>query len=329
MTTMFPWWFRKTVAISLGLFGMLSAVLLALIAVPVSHPPALASISGAVARADFSGLPSLSRFQARDGTELAFRRYPPRIDGIDRVAVIVHGSSGGSRSMHTLASAVAAQGVEAVAIDVRGHGASGTRGDIGYLGQLEDDMSDLVRQIRTTRPTAAIALIGFSSGGGFALRVAASPVRELFSRTVLLAPYLGNDAPSSRPSSGGWASADVPRIVGLLALRSLGLTCCESLPAIAFAVPPNSERALTGTYSFRLLVNFGIFRDYRKSFAATAGPVKIYAGADDELMFADKYAGMVQDFPRVAVKVLDGLNHMGLIYDANAAAMIAEDVATR
>jgi pimeloyl-ACP methyl ester carboxylesterase len=328
MTTLLPWWFRKTVAISLGLFGLLSVVLLVLIAVPVSHPPALASVSGGP-RTDLSDLPSLSRFQARDGTELAFRHYQPRVDGIDRVAVIVHGSSGGSRSMHTLARAVAAQGVEAFAIDVRGHGASGTRGDIGYLGQLEDDMSDLVRQIRTTRPSAAIVLIGFSSGGGFALRVAASPVRELFSRTVLLSPYLGNDAPSSRPSSGGWASADVPRIVGLLALRSVGLTCCESLPAIAFAVPPNSEKAQTGTYSFRLLVNFGIFRDYRRSFAATAGPVSIYAGADDELMFADKYAGMVQDFPRVGVKVLEGLNHMGLIYDANAAAMIAEDVATR
>ena len=37
----------------------------------------------------------------------------------------------------------------------------------------------------------------------------------------------------------------------------------------------------------------------------------IYAGANDELMFADKYAATVQGFPTVDVKVLDGLNHMG------------------
>ena len=58
-------------------------------------------------------------------------------------------------------------------------------------------------------------------------------------------------------------------------------------------------------------------------------PVTIYAGASDELMFADRYAGMVQDFPRVNVKVIDGLNHMGLIYDAGAAATIAADVAAK
>lgn len=329
MTTLLPWWFRKTVAISLGLFGSLSVVLLALIAVPVSRPPALASISNASRGTDFSGLPSLSRFQARDGTELAFRHYLPGIGGVDRVAIIVHGSSGGSRSMHTLASAVAAQGVEAFAIDVRGHGASGTRGDIGYLGQLEDDISDLVRRIRITRPTSAITLIGFSSGGGFALRVAGSHIQNMFARTVLLAPYLGHDAESSRSNSGGWASPSVPRILGLFALRAIGITCCESLPAIAFAVPPNSEQAQTGTYSFRLFANFGVVRDYRRHFAASTQPVTIFAGANDELMFADKYNSMVQDFPRVDVKVLDGLNHMGLIYDAKAAAMIAGVVVTR
>jgi hypothetical protein len=44
-------------------------------------------------------------------------------------------------------------------------------------------------------------------------------------------------------------------------------------------------------------------------------------------MFADKYAGAMQDFPSVNVKVLDGLNHMGMIYDPRAAAIIADDVA--
>ena len=57
-------------------------------------------------------------------------------------------------------------------------------------------------------------------------------------------------------------------------------------------------------------------------------PVTIFAGAKDELMFADKYATAVQDFPKVDVKVLDGLSHMGLIYDTGAAATIADDIAT-
>ncbi len=76
--------------------------------------------------------------------------------------------------------------------------APGTRGDIAYIGQLEDDLADLVGEIRKTDPTAPLTLIGHSAGGGFALRVAASPIQNLFARTVLLAPYLGYDAPSSR-----------------------------------------------------------------------------------------------------------------------------------
>ena len=111
--------------------------------------------------------------------------------------------------------ALAARGVETFAVDIRGHGASGTRGDIGYVGQLEDDLADFVAVVRKTVPSAPLTLVGHSSGGGFALRVAGSPIQNLFERTVLLAPYLGYDAPSTRPSSGGWAKADIPRIIGL------------------------------------------------------------------------------------------------------------------
>ena len=117
--------------------------------------------------------------------------------------------------MHALAEALAAHGVETYAPDIRGHGGSGTRGDIGYLGQLEDDLADFVAVVRKTAPSAPLTLLGHSAGGGFALRVASSPIKDLFARTVLLAPYLGYDAPTNRPNSGGWASADIPRFFAL------------------------------------------------------------------------------------------------------------------
>ena len=41
-----------------------------------------------------------------------------------------------------LSQALAGHGVETFAVDMRGHGTSGTRGDIGYVGQLEDDLAD-------------------------------------------------------------------------------------------------------------------------------------------------------------------------------------------
>src|SRR5207253_559910 len=129
-------------------------------------------------------------------------------------------------------------------------------------------------------------------GGGFALRVAGSPIQNLFERTVMLAPYLGYDAPSTRPDSGGWAKADIPRILGLLALRKLGITCCEALPVLALAVPPNSEKALVATYTDRLMRNFTT-GDFRRDLAAATKPLTIICGADDEVMLAGKYTEAV------------------------------------
>ena len=83
-----------------------------------------------------------------------------------------------------------------------------------------------------------------------------------------------------------------------MALRKVGISCCEALPVVAFAVPPNSEKNLAGIYSDRLMQQFrGPGRLSRRSRRGTR-PVTIISGADDELMFADKYAvPRVADFP--------------------------------
>ena len=203
----------KVLGWTLSAVGVAALLLTAMIATPLVAPPELRSISAARGTVDMSTLPAIERFQARDGTLLGFRHYPARGPSTGRAAIVVHGSSGSSGStIHALSLALSQRGVETYAPDIRGHGTSGTRGDIGYVGQLEDDLADFVTEIRNTNPRQPLTLIGHSAGGGFALRVAASPIQNLFARTVLLAPYLGYDAPSNRRNSGGWASAAIPRI---------------------------------------------------------------------------------------------------------------------
>ncbi len=149
-------------------------------------------------------------------------------------------------------------------------------------------------------------------------------------RTVLLAPFLGYDAPTSRPDAGGWASADIPRILGLMALRKLGIDCCEALPVLAFAVPPNSEKMLVAAYTERLRRNFAASADFRRDLAAVTKPMTIFAGAEDELMFADKYAEAVSGAAvPVDVKLIAGINHMGIVSTAKAVSAVADDIATR
>jgi len=310
--------------------GAVALLVTALIATPLRRPPPLASISETAGAVDRSTMPDLTRFQARDGTGLAYRHYPARGAAVGRVAVLVHGSSGSSTSIHALGDALAARGVEAFAVDIRGHGASGTRGDIGYVGQLEDDLADFVAVVRKTIPDAPLTLVGHSAGGGFALRVTASPIQNLFARTVLLAPYLGYNAPTNRPDSGGWASADLPRIVALTMLRRIGIDCCDALPVVAFAVQPNSEKIVVSAYTERLRRNFANHPDFRSDLAAATRPVTIMSGAEDELMVAGKYAEAVRGItPAVDVKLIDGVNHMGIVSAPKAISVIVEDVATR
>ncbi len=311
---------------SLAFIGVLALVLGGMIAWPIHQPPELASISAIRKTMDLGALPELTRFQARDGTDLAYRHYPARAPATGRIAVVVHGSSGSSRGpIHALSLALAARGVQTYAVDIRGHGASGNRGDIGYLGQLEDDMADLVAEIRKADPDAPLTLIGHSSGGGFALRIAGSPIQNLFTRTVLLAPYLGYDAPSSRPNAGGWASPDIPRFIALSVLRRLGMPWAESLPAIAFAVPPDSTQRLTASYSYRLMRNFAA-SDYRADLAKATRPVTVFSGSVDELIDSGKFPETVGD--RATLRILDGINHMGIVSSPAAVSVIADDVAT-
>jgi len=308
----------------LAVVGLGAAVLVAMLAMPLRDLPELASISQTVRAVDRSDLPAVDRFQARDGTTLGYRHYPAHAPAAPRVAVLVHGSSGSSTSVHALARALASAGVETFAPDIRGHGASGTRGDIGYPGQLEDDMADLLGEIGNARPGVPVTLIGHSSGGAFALRVAASPVGKGFERTIMIAPYLGWDAPTTRPDSGGWARADVPRVLALMVLGRLGFHGADALPALAFAVPADAApRFLTPRYSFRLMRNFAT-DDFRADIRAARTPLALVAGGDDELMRSERYQAAVGS--SVPVHLIDGVNHMAVVSAPEAVTAIAADV---
>lgn len=311
--------------------GGVALILGAMIAMPLERPPEMLSVSDSAKGIDWSTLPPLERFQARDGTWIGYRHYAPNGPEAGRGAIFIHGSSGSSGTVnHALTHAIAARGVETWALDIRGHGGSGTRGDIGYVGQLEDDLIDFVAHVRKSAPDLPLTLIGHSAGAGFSLRVAATPImRDMFVRTVLLAPYLGYDAPTNRPKAGGWANIDLPRFLGLTALRRLGIDCCSQLPVLALAVPPTSAKYLVSTYSDRLMRNFAT-RGYRVDLPATTRPITIFGAAEDEMMISDKYAETVQAIkPSVDVKIIDGINHMGIVTNPKAVNAIAEDVATR
>lgn len=201
------------------LFGVAAILLLLAAAIALGGPgtpAAMMSINDPFSTVDYSSLPILRKYQGADGTDLYNRAYAP-IDGVAKgSAVLVHGSSADSKSLHPMAKSLASAGLRVFALDVRGHGSSGKKGQIDYVGQLE---SDLQAFASTVRPPSPSTLIGFSSGGGFALRVAGSDKQSNFQSYLLLSPFLGGQAEIQRPDSGGWVSVGIPRIFGLVALN--------------------------------------------------------------------------------------------------------------
>ncbi len=314
----------KKLVWSLGLLIALPVLVLSgMIVFGTANPPAtFQPVSDSAKAMDTSGLPEVSRYPTRNGGSLAYRAYP---GGAEKIVILVHGSASSGRTMHGVGKALQANSITAFAPDMRGHGDSGAHGDIEYYGQLEDDLADFVAFVRQNNPKAPITLIGFSSGGGFVLRIAGSSMANLFSDFILLAPYLGYDAPTVRPDSGGWAVAFRPRIIALTLLNSIGINQFNHLPVVAFAVPRELAGFLTPGYSFRLAGNFGPPRDFMAAFAASPQPIKLIAGLNDEIMYADRYAATLAPFKdRVTVQLLPDISHMGIVSAPEAlAAMVA------
>jgi alpha-beta hydrolase superfamily lysophospholipase len=282
------------------------------------QPKELASVSAPMRHIDFSDLPALQRFKARDGQVLSYRLYPGA--GPD-VVVLIHGSSGESSGMHALARRLNVAGDTVYVPDLRGHGHDGQPGDLNYIGQLEDDLADLVSVIRPLHQNVNFILAGHSSGGGFVLRIAEEPDANLFNRFVLLSPALSYGAETYRPNVGGWATPFVGRIIALRFLNRLGVHWFNSLPIVAFAVDPHAAVPMDAAYSYRMQANFSAPSGATERLATLRQPLAVLVGSEDELFYADRFAPLIHRVcPGLPVNLIPGVDHMGMVTDPRALA---------
>ena len=259
----------------------------------------------------------LTAFATRDGSTIGLRRCDSA-DPDAPLLILLHGSGWHGLQYDTLGRRLAAEGLATVlSPDLRGHGPTpGRRGDADRSDQVEDDIADLILAHR--RPGQEVILGGMSLGGGTVVRFAGGPHRDLIDRALLMAPFLYQDAPTTRPNSGGWAQPLLRRFIGLTILNRFGISALNHLTVLQFRFPAfvldgPAGPSVTPNYSWTLYYALTPRPDWRAD-VARLPPFLLVAGTADEAFVADAYeATMAPLNPAGRYHLIEGLGHLGIV----------------
>jgi len=281
------------------IFAAVSIAITAMIALGLIVSQRPAKLSGeaegglnfnTIVAAGIADMPAPQPIAMRDGWPMPVRVLGAGSAG-KPLLILVHGSGWNGLQFSHLANALK-DDAHVLVPDLRGHGATPERrGDVDYIGQMEDDLADLIAATR--KEGQKVVVLGHSSGGGLVVRFAGGAHGGLMDAAVLLAPFLKHNAPTMRPNSGGWAQVLLRRVIGLSMLNTAGITALNHVTIIQFNMPqsvldgPYGHLATTA-YSYRLNTGFAPRPDYLSDIAALP-KFALVAGAQDEAFVAQNY----------------------------------------
>ncbi|MGH1576966.1 alpha/beta hydrolase [Planktotalea sp.] len=271
-----------------------------------------------------STAPAQVGIEMGDGWQMPVRQYGTQ-DASKPLLVLVHGSGWVGLQFNDLAQSLSDEAYVLVP-DLRGHGASPERrGDVDYIGQMEDDLAALIKAERL--PNQKVIVAGHSSGGGLVTRFAGGVHGALMDEAILLAPFLKHNAPTTRLNSGGWAHVLTRRIIGLSMLNTFKITALNHLTIIQFNMPKAAREGKFGhlatlAYSYRLNTGFAPRGDYLKDIAALPN-FTLIVGSEDEAFFADQYEGVMSAVTdKGSYHIVDGETHLSIVDAAQTESLI-------
>ncbi|MFZ1813855.1 MAG: alpha/beta fold hydrolase [Rhizobiaceae bacterium] len=111
--------------------------------------------------ADYSTLPDFQLFPTRSVQSLPYRHYPGA-DERGPSIILLHGSGWHGMQFHSLARALGEDGAfEVIVPDIRGHGYNPQRrGDVDHIGQLEEEIADLIAHLRASDISSRKIIVG-------------------------------------------------------------------------------------------------------------------------------------------------------------------------
>ncbi|PWJ55044.1 alpha-beta hydrolase superfamily lysophospholipase [Dyadobacter jejuensis] len=262
--------------------------------------------------------------KSRDNYELFNRVY--RSENKD-VLILIHGSGSESRYLAKLANSIAQANIATVLTpDMRGHGKnSGERGNIDFIGQLENDIEDLIQFSKKNLGAKRIILAGHSSGGGFVLRFIGNPKNTQVDKAILLAPYLGYDSPTVKHNSGGWVQVALKRIIGLSMLNNIGVKFLNHIAVLFFNRPENlNDKLQVPSYSYNMTINFNP-KDYKAEIENIKIPCLVLVGDQDESFYTEQFSIAFDTAKKYTrLEILENVKHLDIVKNPHAFEIIKD-----
>jgi non-heme chloroperoxidase len=264
-------------------------------------------------------------YTARDGTILPYRYFA---GPSDVALVFLHGITEPSLYLSAMGRYLADKGLATVYLpDLRGYGTNPIRrGDIDYIGQLDDDIEDLFRHVQTRQPGARIVFGGHSAGGATALRQTVRTIHKDVHAFLLLAPALSPSSPLDRKDKLlNDSKVDIPKYALLMALNAVGIHRWDDTVVYRRLTP---KERLHGTescdLSYRLALSRMVGSDYAKHLSRLTKPTFVLIGEDDEVFRAEAYEPLYRRHCSADVRLLPGHNHDQIVQTEQALAVIGD-----
>ena len=132
----------------------------------------------------------------------------------------------------------------------------------------------------------------------------------------MIAPYLGHDAPTVKPKSGGWVTVGIKRWVGLSMLNTIGIENYNKKPVLFFNRPKAYEDSLQNkSYSYRMAVNFAP-KNYKEDINHLQTSSLVLVGSEDESFYPNKFKEVFSPASKfIDIQILQGVNHLNIVKD--------------
>lgn len=259
-------------------------------------------------------------FTVRDNKKIFAYKFPKKSNN---TIILIHGVGSTAYLYNKTAGLLQeATQAEVFAVDLRGHGKSdGKVGDVDYINQYADDLTDIIKTIRKQKPKGKIIITGHSMGGGVALNLAMQNYKIKIDGFLLFAPLLGHNSPAIQQTPQKETSEVEPfmkihfaRIIGLKMFNEVGNHSNDSLPVLFFNLPENMPLR---KYTYRANMSMAP-DDYKQGLKSIIVPILVVIGNQDEAFNAEAMKKAVTENSKAQIEIIEGVTHNGIRHNPQA-----------